>query len=404
MRKIKWDHKSKAYILQDVLKSYHLHEDPSIHKDDNRNYQPELKGYQEWDSEIQQWHQIEQAQHNHLVDDQKWKEKDQQVTETGTEVIAMYTNICYITPIKSIDNTSMQFDTDSVPIRIDNCASRTMSFCKDDFISDTLRQVSNKAVKGFGNTLTPITHEGTLRWYIPTDQNTISSIDIPNSYYVPGGTSRLLSPQHWAQQSKDHYPHQRGTWCATYDTEVVLYWKQRSLSKTIKLDPSSTNVATIWTAPGYQRYKEFGISEFASVKDIAFDTQISIDEVTPFPFDPFLDSDGIPIKPADLYQPSKLNEFHEFLNGPTMPIPEMDKASFKMQPSEQKFQKASTSTNKNKQISKDKPDAPHYQIIVQQLSKLVEQLQMTSSPMIIPETMPLQSDPHPQITNVNDPK
>ena len=53
-------------------------------------------------------------------------------------------------------------------------------------------------------------------------------ITLPNSYYVPGALSHILSPQHWLQTTKENKPNPRGTWCATYDDEIVLWWNQRS--------------------------------------------------------------------------------------------------------------------------------------------------------------------------------
>ena len=78
-------------------------------------------------------------------------------------------------------------------------------------------------------------------------------IIIPNSIYTKEGTSRLLSPQHWAQVVKDNYPIKRGTWCATYENEIILYWDQRKYKRTIPIDPKQSNVASITTAPGYKK-------------------------------------------------------------------------------------------------------------------------------------------------------
>ena len=49
----------------------------------------------------------------------------------------------------------------------------------------------------------------------------------------------------------------RGTWCATYDNEVVLYWDQQRLKRTIPLDPEDNNIASIRTAPGFTRFNAF---------------------------------------------------------------------------------------------------------------------------------------------------
>jgi hypothetical protein len=98
------------------------------------------------------------------------------------------------------------FGTDSFPIKVDNCASRTMLYCLDDFIKSSMRKVSQKGVRGFGKTITPITHISTIRWSIYDNDGRLHKIEIPNSYYVPAGSSRLLSPQHWSQQAGDGHP------------------------------------------------------------------------------------------------------------------------------------------------------------------------------------------------------
>ena len=50
----------------------------------------------------------------------------------------------------STDNT-IRFDTDSVPIKIDNCCTQTMSGYISDFIPSTLKEVNDRYVNGFGN-------------------------------------------------------------------------------------------------------------------------------------------------------------------------------------------------------------------------------------------------------------
>lgn len=95
--------------------------------------------------------------------------------------------------------------------------------------------MQNLVVKGFANTKTPITHKGTVKWKIVDDLGKHRDIVIPNTYYVPECGDRLLSPQHWAQESKDNYPMKDGTWCATFNYRVELQCNQRTLSKTINV-------------------------------------------------------------------------------------------------------------------------------------------------------------------------
>jgi hypothetical protein len=70
---------------------------------------------------------------------------------------------------RSYDNYAMttsctvRFDTDSFPIKIDNCCTQTISGFKQDFIPSTLRKVNDLVVRGFANTKTKITRKGTVQ-------------------------------------------------------------------------------------------------------------------------------------------------------------------------------------------------------------------------------------------------
>jgi hypothetical protein len=167
-----------------------------------------------------------------------------------------------------------KFDTDSFPIKIDNCCSRTISHVKSDFIINTLVPVYNTWVKGFGNTKTQITYKGTIRWRVLDDRGVQRTIYIPGSYYVPEGNVRLLSPQHWAQGSINERNGSERPWCATYHDKVVLLWKDNTIRKTITLDPNSTNTATMWSCPGIQEYSTFVLENQHLFDSIVFDAII----------------------------------------------------------------------------------------------------------------------------------
>ena len=59
------------------------------------------------------------------------------------------------------------------------------------------------------------------------DEGIVHQVPLPGSYCELGALSHILSPQHWAQVAKDNKPDPRGTWCVTYDDEIVLWWDQR---------------------------------------------------------------------------------------------------------------------------------------------------------------------------------
>ena len=98
---------------------------------------------------------------------------------------------------------------------------------------------------------------GTIAWSIKEDQDQVHIIHLPGSYYVPGSTSRILSPKHWSQQAQDNWPQPQSTWCAIYDDEITLYWNQQKYKRSIWLNPGQTNAATIRSAPGYSRFTAF---------------------------------------------------------------------------------------------------------------------------------------------------
>jgi hypothetical protein len=96
-----------------------------------------------------------------------------------------------------------------------------------DFLPDTIKAAVGKQVQGFGNTISKITMQRTVKWAVYDDEGKRRQIKVPNSYYVSGCQMRLLSPQHWAQELRDNYPRPDGTLCLTYHDRVELLWNQQ---------------------------------------------------------------------------------------------------------------------------------------------------------------------------------
>jgi hypothetical protein len=130
------------------------------------------------------------------------------------------------------------------------------------------------------------------------DAGTTQVLIIPNSFLVPGGTSGLLSPQHWAQEIQDHYPRKHETRCVTKGDSVILEWDQRKYSNTITLDPEGTNVGTIWSIPGCDIDNKAISYIHDNHPNICFDTKI-IEIINPDPYTPNMDEDGIIVEPSD---------------------------------------------------------------------------------------------------------
>ena len=141
------------------------------------------------------------------------------------------------------------FDTDSALVDFDNRASACFSHVSTDFVGP-LRDC-NRIVKGFGGTTTSAIKIGTLKWSWLDDQGRQWTHLIPNSYYSQTCGVRLLSPQHFAQQTSDLL----GTGTRTNGKEVQLYWDSYKATLTIPLSPRD-NVATMHLAPGFTRFQE----------------------------------------------------------------------------------------------------------------------------------------------------
>jgi hypothetical protein len=110
----------------------------------------------------------------------------------SNNAMCVYTAQVYKARVKQQPGRA-RYDTDSKRIRIDNCASYSISFNKNDFITP-LKQVRQK-VKGLGGVLDGL-QTGTIEWMVEDDEGMPYVIKLPGSLYVPNSPSRLLSPQH----------------------------------------------------------------------------------------------------------------------------------------------------------------------------------------------------------------
>ncbi len=77
---------------------------------------------------------------------------------------------------------------------------------------------------------------GTFKFHIIDDERGVHLIIIPNSN-VPDLKVCLLSPHHWAQEAKVHYPVQNGTKMDTDNEALMLIWKQQTHGQTIPYHP-----------------------------------------------------------------------------------------------------------------------------------------------------------------------
>ena len=145
------------------------------------------------------------------------------------------------------------FDSDAQTLMLDDDASACITNDINDFIQPPERV--DKMVKGIKGHA-QATHRGTLKWYIEDDHGLVHVMVITGAYLIPETTTRILSPQHLAQQANDHYPTVEGTGALTTSKNITLFWAQRHFKKTVPLD-SKTNVGLTTTASGTRSFHAF---------------------------------------------------------------------------------------------------------------------------------------------------
>ena len=149
--------------------------------------------------------------------------------------------------------TAGSFDSDSQKLMLDDGASACITNNINIF-TESPKRVDRKVkgIKGHARA----THRGTVKWYIEDDHGLVHVMIITGAYLFPEATTRILSPQHLAQQTNDHYPAAEGTGALTTSKNITLFWAQRRFTKTVPLDPN-TNVGLTTTAPGARDFRSF---------------------------------------------------------------------------------------------------------------------------------------------------
>ena len=145
------------------------------------------------------------------------------------------------------------FDSVAQTLELDDGASACITNDINDFIQPPQRV--DKMVKGVTGHA-QATHWGTLKWYIEDDNGLVHVMVVTGAYLIPETTTRILSPQHLAQQANDHYPTAEGTGALTTSKNITLFWAQRRFTKTVPVD-SKTNVGLTTTASGAQSFRAF---------------------------------------------------------------------------------------------------------------------------------------------------
>jgi hypothetical protein len=141
------------------------------------------------------------------------------------------------------------FDSDSYDILVDGGATASITNCLDDFVRPPTKTTIR--IKGFNGT-SSTARIGIVKWPILDGQGVRHVLHILDTYYVAFCPMRLLSPQHYSQQTQDHC----GTYSTNYGDQVLFVFHNGQFHATMPLSPS-TNVGIIRSAPGHQVFSCF---------------------------------------------------------------------------------------------------------------------------------------------------
>ncbi len=151
------------------------------------------------------------------------------------------------------------FDSDSIPVGVDNHASRCLA--NERRLFKNLRPFCSGCVGGIEGGL-EIKGQGTLVLDVKDDDGKPHCIKIPNSLYLPDLRMCLLLPQHWAQEVGDNYPLLHGTRMENTASNCTLIWGQGAFCKTIPFD-ALTNTPIFFTSPKTLAYRAFAATFMA---------------------------------------------------------------------------------------------------------------------------------------------
>jgi hypothetical protein len=113
----------------------------------------------------------------------------------------------------------MRFNTNSFVIGVNTFPSIMLGNHPDQF--EDLKMHNDTEVEGIKGGL-DIKGSGTFKFHIEDNKGGVHLIKISNSKYVPDLRVCLLSPHHWVQEAKDHYPVPKGTKMDTNNEALTL--------------------------------------------------------------------------------------------------------------------------------------------------------------------------------------
>jgi hypothetical protein len=148
--------------------------------------------------------------------------------------------------------TTQVFDSDSIPIAVDPCASASI-FTQDTFFT-SWSPVKGIFLAGVGGKI-PIKGHGTARFLITDDMGRKQNVRIDNAYYAPQSPLNLLCPQQWATQRNNRNGQADDAKYTVKPEDSKLSWSGGKQIKTVKYNAS--NIPILYTTSGFTKFSAF---------------------------------------------------------------------------------------------------------------------------------------------------
>ena len=141
-----------------------------------------------------------------------------------------------------------RFDTDSILVGADVCASATL--CQFKHLFTDLVPVEGMFLKGVAGKI-PVVAKGTLHLTFHDDQGESHTFSVRDSYYVPELQMTLLCPQQWAKQRLADFGWEDGARFITHGDFAEFRWDKGNIQLTVPMDDRS-NLPIMTTVPGFR--------------------------------------------------------------------------------------------------------------------------------------------------------
>jgi hypothetical protein len=133
-----------------------------------------------------------------------------QLSETETKDDRETFSACYCTE-KGYSCNIAKFDTDSYQIKVDTGCSVSSSGVITDFVPGSLKVApAGLNIQSYGGAQVPVTHMGTIRWYVPNSGVGTTSVALRSEYRYSSAVTSTPSPSNrherhkYKAKNKDH--------------------------------------------------------------------------------------------------------------------------------------------------------------------------------------------------------